>query len=206
MLTGRRMKLSLALVFLCLISSAAAAQTGTAYTLDDVMEFVKGGLSPASILGRVRNSCINFKVTQSVSDRLRNAGAADKLIDGLRDACYKSSDSKSGGDTHDRTPARDVPRKIVKKDPVPTRKVVVPPPVVTPAVYTPPLTNTTNNSVVDWDFRSSQPLTSGHFNNCQYAILPPATLFAFSNTVVRVSTARTRNGDRTCASPRARRR
>lgn len=175
MLRGRRSKLSLALAFICLLSGSAAAQTGTAYTLDDVMEFVKGGLSSSSILGRVRNSCINFKVTESVSDRLRGSGANEALIEGLRDSCYKS-DSKSGGDTHDRTPGRDVARtKPIKRDPVPTRKVVVPPrvrPVVTPTIYSPPLTNTVNNGVIDWDFRSSQPLTAGHFNNCQYDYSP----------------------------------
>jgi hypothetical protein len=103
MLTGDRMKLKFALAFLCLLPGAARAQTGMAYSFDDVMELVKGGLSSTSILGRVKNGCISFRVTQSISDRLRSEGANSALIDGLRATCYKS-DSKSGGDTRDKPP------------------------------------------------------------------------------------------------------
>lgn len=171
MLRGHRLKLSLALAFLCLLSVQSGAQTGTAYNLDDITEFVKGGLTASSILSRVRNSCISFRLTQSVSDRLRGAGADNALIDGLRDSCFKS-DSKAGGDTRDRTRTRDVQRvtpKVIKRDPkpTPTRKVVTPD--VQPTVYTPPLTTTPNNGSIDWDFRSNHALTAGHYNNCDYS-------------------------------------
>jgi hypothetical protein len=168
MLPSDRMKLVVALAVVCLLPAAAVAQTSTAYNLDDVMEFVKGGLSSSSILSRVRNSCISFKVTQSVSDRLRSEGANDTLVDGLRNVCYKS-DSKTQSDTRDRNPTRDVQRTItpkVPKDPPPSRRIVTP--AVTPSVYPSLLTNTPNNTIVDWDFRSSQPLTAGKFGNCQY--------------------------------------
>ena len=176
MLRGHRTKLSLAVAFLCFLPAPSIAQTGTAYSLDDITEFVKGGLTSASILSRARNSCINFRVTQSASDRLRAAGADKDLLAGLRSVCNKS-DSKSGGDS-DRTTTRDV-QKVVprppKRDPVkPVRKVITPDdqPTVQPTVYTPPIVSPTNNGSIDWDFRSDRPVTPGHYNNCNYEYSP----------------------------------
>lgn len=172
MLPGHRTKLSLALALVCAVASPAAAQTGSAYGLEDVIEFVKGGLSASAVLSRARNSCINFKVTSSVADRLRGAGASESLIDGLRGVCYKS-DSK-GGDAGDHTTPRDVPRpnppKPSHKDP-PKRIVPIPTPDYTSQPFT-PLTDTPNNGVVSWNFLTSRPITSGHYNNCQYDYTP----------------------------------
>lgn len=169
-----RTKLTLALAAICLAPMQMSGQTSSAYSLDDVMELVKGGVPAASILSKVRVGCIGFKVSSSVAQRLRDEGASDALIDGLRGACYKS-DSKSGGDTGDKKPTRDVAKivKPVKKDPIPIRKpdrIITP--AVTSTVYTPPLLNTPNNAVIDWNFRTSQPLTAGKYNNCQYDYTP----------------------------------
>src|SRR3954467_5663349 len=107
MLRRHLVKLCVAVAFACLLPVRSFAQTGTAYSLEDITEFVRGGLTSSSFCGRVRNSCINFRVTQSVADRLRGAGADKDLLAGLRSACNKS-DSKNGGDSDDRTPTRDV--------------------------------------------------------------------------------------------------
>jgi hypothetical protein len=175
MLPRARKNLILALAFIILLPGAAVAQTSTVYSLADVMDYLRAGLDK-KILDVARNSCISFKVTQSVSDRLRAEGASDAIISGLRSACYKSdvkSDSKSGGDARDQVRTRDTqrtnpskPTTVIKDR---TRTNVTPvTPTITPTVYSPPLTSTANNSVVDWNFRTSRPLTPGKYNNCQY--------------------------------------
>src|SRR5256885_10066301 len=52
MLLRARKNLSLALAFVVLLPCVAAAQTSSAYSLDDVLDFVSGGLSSTSILNR----------------------------------------------------------------------------------------------------------------------------------------------------------
>jgi hypothetical protein len=167
-----------ALALLCAISGRATAQSNPKpYTLDDVIAFVQNDVPAARVVTMAKNACINFKVSDSVAERLRNAGANDSLIDGLRSACYKGASSKDV-----ETPTRRVnppaPRVVVKHDTVvvPRERVVVkhdtvviqrpvvPPPVVTPAVVTP----ATSTNSLDWDFRSSQPLSAGRFGKCQY--------------------------------------
>lgn len=178
--SGNYFKGFAALALLCTISQTAVAQSSKPYTLDDVIEFVKGDVTTASILSRVRGACINFKVTESVATRLTGQGASDSLIEGLRSVCYKGSSKEI--DTPPVQP-RVTPRRTVNPPPAPkvetvfVQRPVTPPPVVRPTVvpppppptvYTPPVSNTTGSSIVDWDFRSSQPLTSGRFGKCQY--------------------------------------
>src|SRR5438105_13670500 len=106
------------LALLCILAQPAAAQAKP-YTLDDVMAFLSGGVGATTILSRTRASCINFKVTESIADRLRGQGASDDLIEGLRSVCYKGSSKEV-----------DVPvtRHTNPPEPRVTRRVVPPPP------------------------------------------------------------------------------
>jgi len=165
-------------------ASGAAAQESKPYNLDDVMTLVQAGVSSTRILSTVKTACISFKMTQSVSDRLRSEGANDALVEGLRSACFRSASDSKESDSRDVRPVKRVtppePRIIRKTDTVHVRKVDTvfvprpvtptppPPPAVVPVTpYTPPVTG--GATLVDWDFRSSQPLTSGRFGKCQYA-------------------------------------
>jgi len=162
------------------MAANGAAQESKPYNLDDVMTLVQAGVSSSKILSTVRTACISFKMTQSVSDRLRSEGANDSLVEGLRSACFKSSSDSKENDSRDVRPSkRVIPERIIRKtDTVRVRKVdtvfvprpaPAPPPAVVPPVvtpYTPPISGT--STLVDWDFRSSQPLTSGRFGKCQY--------------------------------------
>jgi hypothetical protein len=165
----------LAVLALVSVASQTAAAQAKPYSLDDVIEFVKGDVAAASILSRVRGACINFKVTDAVADRLRGQGAGENLVDGLRSVCYKGSAKEV-----DTPPVRPRPvtprvvhdtvvvpreRVVVKHDTVVLNRPVVPTP-YTPTTTT--TTTTTGSSLVNWDFHSSQPLTSGRFGKCQY--------------------------------------
>lgn len=165
----------LAVLALISVASQTAAAQAKPYSLDDIIEFVKGDVASTSILSRVRGACINFKVSDAVVDRLRNQGASESLISGLRSVCYKGSSKEV-----DTPPARRTnppERVVVKHDTVvvPRERVVVKHdtvvlnrPVV-PTPYTPTTTTTTGGAtLVDWNFHSSQPLTSGRFGKCQY--------------------------------------
>lgn len=173
MLSRRCMRFWPLLLLSGLPVATAGAQGGTPYTLDQVLGLV-GNVASERILQIVRGPCIDFRLSSGNLERLRAAGADKDLLAGLRSTCNKS-DSKEGGD------ASDTKRRDVRRDPTPTptpsrrKTVVIPPrpaPYTPPPVYTPPVTKASNTSAIDWDFRSSQPLTAGHFNNCQYDYSP----------------------------------
>jgi len=168
-----------ALALICAISGRATAQSNPKpYTLDDVVAFVQNDVPAARVLSIVKSACINFKVSGSVAERLRSAGANDALIDGLRAACYRGASSKDVEPTPIRHVNPPPPRVVVKHDTVvvPRERVVVkhdtvivqrpftPPPVVT----TPTVTPASSTTSLDWDFRSNQPLSAGRFGKCQY--------------------------------------
>jgi len=176
MLIRSHTKTFVALAVLCALSGTATAQSSPKpYTLDDVIAFVQNDVPATRVVSMAKNACINFKVTDSIADRLRNAGANDALIDGLRSACYKGASSKDV-----EVPTRRVnppaPRVVVRHDTVVVPRervvvkhdtVVVQRPLVTPPVVTPTVVPASSTSL-DWDFRSSQPLSAGRFGKCQY--------------------------------------
>lgn len=123
------------LLILSIFSTVMPARTASSqsrpYSIDDVIAFVKGGVPAASILSKAKTSCITFRLTPDVAERLQAAGAGDALIAGLVSACYK-------GET---TPVvvapprqrRVPPRVVVKHDTVviaDTVRVVSPPTIV----------------------------------------------------------------------------
>jgi hypothetical protein len=177
MISSKRMNFWLVLVLAVVPAGKAAAQNGTPYTLDQVLGLVQD-VPGERILQMVKGSCIDFRLSSANLERLRAAGADKDLLAGLRSTCNKadSRDSKdSGGGT-------DTKRTNIRRDPTPPprKRPVVTPPAVTPQpvtpynppVYTPPVTNDNTQGTIDWDFRTSQPLTAGKFNNCQYDYSP----------------------------------
>lgn len=170
MVSSNRINFGLLLLLAVVPTGTAAAQGGTPYTLEQVLGLVQD-VPAERILQMVNGSCIDFRLTAANLEKLRAAGADKDLLAGLRSTCNKAS-SKDGGD------GADTRRTNVRRDPTPTprKKAVITPQPVTPytppPVYTPPVNNNTTDGTIDWDFRSSQPLTPGKFSNCQYDYSP----------------------------------
>src|SRR2546423_6708541 len=75
--------------FALLVPGERAIAQSKPYSLDDVVDLVKGGVPTTSILAKTKSSCINFHLTAEAGARLRAAGATDALVAGLVSACYK---------------------------------------------------------------------------------------------------------------------
>jgi len=73
-----------------LLATAAPALAAQAqpFSIDDITELVRSGVSDARILELARRDCLLFELdTQSDAD-LRASGASATLVRGLRTACY----------------------------------------------------------------------------------------------------------------------
>lgn len=69
--------------------AAAAQQTNSPYTLQEVLVLVQGGHSAARITSRISNDCIDFRVDAAAAE-LRRAGADDAMLAALRQVCYRA--------------------------------------------------------------------------------------------------------------------
>lgn len=85
---ARRLLLTLT-AFAVVVPGARADAQSRAYSLDDVVDLVKGGVPTAAILAKTKSSCIDFHLTAEAGARLRAAGASDALVAGLVSDCYK---------------------------------------------------------------------------------------------------------------------
>jgi hypothetical protein len=79
-------------------SPAAAQQGGSPYTLEDVLVLLQGGHSTPRILNRIREDCITFRVDAAAAE-LRNAGADQALLDGLRGICFRGAAARQPAPT-----------------------------------------------------------------------------------------------------------
>ena len=57
---------------------------------DDIVELVRGEVDPGEIVNIARPRCISFRVNGAAEATLRDAGANDQLIQGLRVVCYRA--------------------------------------------------------------------------------------------------------------------
>jgi hypothetical protein len=114
---------------------AGISAQSRAYSIDDIIEFVKGGLSSSAILAKTKVSCIDFRVTSESAARLRAAGAGDDLVGRLISNCYKG-EAAEVQITPKRTktiPKPTTPAVVVLHDTVRVRDTVVQPGKVIPA-------------------------------------------------------------------------
>jgi hypothetical protein len=86
---GARRLLPALFAFALLVPGERAAAQSRPYSLQDVVDLVKGGVPATSILAKTKSSCINFHLTAEAGSRLRAAGATDALVAGLVSTCYK---------------------------------------------------------------------------------------------------------------------
>jgi hypothetical protein len=70
------------------LQSPAAAQEGRPYSLDHLEAYLAVGLDPHTILERVRGDCLAFRMDGYAVERLRAAGAQDRLLASLGSVCY----------------------------------------------------------------------------------------------------------------------
>jgi hypothetical protein len=68
---------------------AAQEPAARPYVLEDIVVLIQGGHSTERILARVRNDCIAFRV-DGAANALREAGADDALLSGLREVCFRA--------------------------------------------------------------------------------------------------------------------
>jgi TPR repeat protein len=68
----------------------AEAQSAKAYTLGDIVDFVRGGVSADAIGAKTKAACISFRVNAAAIDRLRLEGASFETVEALKRACYKA--------------------------------------------------------------------------------------------------------------------
>ena len=100
------------------VSTTASAQNKP-YSFDDIRRFLTGGVRPEAVLQRAKEACITFRLTPGIEAQLRNTGASEELIVGLRSACYK------GPVTPEPVVLNPVtPKPIVKRDNVVKRDTV----------------------------------------------------------------------------------
>jgi hypothetical protein len=72
------------------LAESAAAQAQT-YNLRHIVELLQGQWAGPDILGLIGNDCISFRVSGQNEAALRNAGADETLLAGLRQACYHAA-------------------------------------------------------------------------------------------------------------------
>ena len=56
---------------------------------DDIAELVRGQVDPGEIVNIARPRCISFRVDGTAETALRDAGANNQLLQGLRSVCYR---------------------------------------------------------------------------------------------------------------------
>ena len=79
---------ALGLMFLALWPSRLPAQERPPYTVDELVQLIESGVfSDARIMTLARESCLGFQPDESVTSRLRDAGASEELLAGLRSVC-----------------------------------------------------------------------------------------------------------------------
>ena len=81
----------LAVCFLAFASPLAGQSK--AYSLEEVLRFLQGGVPAGAILRHVTTNCIDFRVSARVENALRNNGGDAAFVAGLRGACYKGADT-----------------------------------------------------------------------------------------------------------------
>lgn len=74
-------------LILAMHSPARAQQAAKPYTLNQVRTLVEGGVATARVLELVGERCRSFRLTPDVKTELSEAGATEKLIEGLEDTC-----------------------------------------------------------------------------------------------------------------------
>jgi len=67
------------------LSSLAAQRSG--YSLTEIDELLKGGVSPEHILAIAQRNCLSFRVNSENDNRLREAGATPVLVTALGTVC-----------------------------------------------------------------------------------------------------------------------
>jgi hypothetical protein len=138
-------------------ASMPAQSSANAYTLQDIVEYVHGGVGAMTILSMSRTKCISFRITPAVSERLRSEGADSRLIDGLRGTCYRGAD------------ARDIPD--VRRDPVVSKLKVIHDTIYVDRVKERIVykhDTVTVTSLLDWVFVGSHPLPAGRRADCEF--------------------------------------
>lgn len=91
----RRPTLSVLIVLFMVaaVQGRARAQEGEQpYTLSQVRTLVEGPVATARVLELVGESCRSFRLTPEVQRELSEAGATEKLIEGLEDTCTAGLD------------------------------------------------------------------------------------------------------------------
>jgi hypothetical protein len=103
------------------ISPASPQAQARPYTIEQLKILIQGGLPATSILRRVTQNCLAFKLDETATRELRTAGATAPLLAGLRTACLRLPEPAQVAapvrtDTV-RTPARDTARVPAQADP-----------------------------------------------------------------------------------------
>src|SRR4051812_31944745 len=71
-----------------------ASPSGQPRTLENIVDLLQGGVRAKPLLSRADNDCIDFVVVDSVEARLRDAGADDEVVQGLRSICVDFSQNR----------------------------------------------------------------------------------------------------------------
>jgi hypothetical protein len=83
-----------ALCFLAAPLSSVVAQQGAAYTIDQIIELIRGEVSDERILSLVSGPCLNFDPAEEI-ERLTSAHASASLIAGLLHTCRRTTATRT---------------------------------------------------------------------------------------------------------------
>lgn len=72
-----------------------ASKSGRPRSLDNILDLLRSGVRATPLLSRASDDCIDFIVVDSIVVRLRNAGADDEVIRGLRSICVDFSQNRT---------------------------------------------------------------------------------------------------------------
>jgi hypothetical protein len=73
---------------------ASAAQTGKSLSQQEVIELLEGGVQSARVSSIVDDRGINFRLTDNIEQRVRDAGGADDVVASLRRASQRRAETE----------------------------------------------------------------------------------------------------------------